>query len=407
MGRTWEARMIGRSAPACWISVLSCGAFAAAGDPVRLDQIQVIGTHNSYHLAPHRNVAGLLGPRGRVAAQALDYTHRPLAEQFSELGIRQIELDVYADPEGGRYARPVARKILKGFRIDPGPDPDEGGRLRVPGLKVLHIQDFDFRSTVPTFLEALRQVHAWSVANPRHVPILVLVEAKDEAIPGLPTRPAPFGKADLDAIDAEIRSVFGPADLLTPDEVRGPHASLREAIREGGWPALEGARGRVLFALDDEGDLRDLYLADHPSLRGRSMFVSVDPDHPAAAWMKVNDPIRDFDRIRRLVRDGFLVRTRADVDTAEARKDDPARREKALASGAQFVSTDFPEARPDLSPYRVRLPGEAIARSNPVSGDPARAGVDLEASTEPSPRDQARPAPGNTPGTVDSRHPGR
>jgi hypothetical protein len=123
-----------------------------------------------------------------------------------------------------------------------------------------------------------------------------------------------------------------------------------------------------MFALDNENKLRDLYLEGHPALRDRPMFVSVAPDHPAAAWMKVNDAVRDFDRIRGLVRDGFLVRTRADTDTVEARKNDPSRRDKALASGAQFVSTDYPEPRSAFSDYVVRFPGGIVARPNPING---------------------------------------
>ena len=372
--------MIVRTVWAASLVVLGCALGAEAGDEVRINQIQVIGTHNSYHIAPHPNVQGLLGARGRVAARSLDYTHRPLAEQFSRLGIRQIELDVFADPEGGRYADPTARKILKGLRKEPGPDPNAGGRLRKPGFKVFHIQDIDYLTTAVTFADALRQVRDWSAAHPGHVPILVLVELKDDAVVALPTRPAPFGKAELDAVDAEIRSVFAPGQLLAPDDVRGSHDTLLEAIKSKGWPTLEASRGKVLFALDDEGGLRDLYLADHPALRGRAMFVSVAEDHPAAAWMKLNDPIQDFEQIQRLVKAGFLVRTRADADTAEARKDDTTRRDKALASGAQFISTDFPEPRPELSPYRARLPGDVVARPNPISADPAPAGVDLETS---------------------------
>ena len=370
--------MVIRSAWASWLAVLAFSVSSRAGDGPRIDQIQVIGSHNSYHLAPHPNVQGLLGARGRVAARALDYTHRPLAEQFGLLGVRQVELDVFADPEGGHYAHPAARKILQGLRKDPGPDPDAAGRLRKPGFKIFHIQDIDYLSTVTTFTDALRQVRDWSAAHPGHVPILVLVELKDDSVAALPTRPSTFGKAELDGIDAEIRSVFAPGHFLAPDEVRGPHASLPDAIKAKGWPTLEESRGKVLFALDNEGALCDLYLAGHRALQGRAMFVSVAPDHPAAAWMKRNDPVREFDQIRALVKAGFLVRTRADADTAEARKNDPTRREKALASGAQFISTDFPEARPEISSYRVRLPGDVVARSNPVSGDPALAGLDLE-----------------------------
>jgi len=264
---------------------------------------------------------------------------------------------------------------------EPGPDPDVAGVLRRPGLKVLHIQDLDYLSTVPTFAEALRQVHDWSHANPGHVPILVLVELKDDPIAALPTKPLPFDKAALDAVDAAIRAAFNDREILTPDLVRGDSDTLLAALKGRGWPALDAVRGRVMFALDNEDSIRDLYLADHPSLQGRAMFASVAADHPAAGWIKMNDPVKDFDRIRELVRAGFLVRTRADADTAQARADDPSRREKALASGAQYVSTDYPEPRADFSPYCVRFPGGIVARANPVVVPDGRPGLDLESGS--------------------------
>ncbi len=354
---------------------------AGAEGEVRLNQIQVIGTHNSYHLAPHPNVLALIAATNRKGAEALDYAHRPLAEQLTELGIRQVELDVFADPDGGKFARPAARAILKAAGKDPGPDPDDGGSLDRPGLKVLHVQDIDYRTTTPTFLDALKAIRGWSKENPRHVPILVLIELKDDAIPALPTRPQPFGKAELDSVDAEILTVFKKAEILTPDDVRGDFATLPEALKTRGWPRLDDVRGKVMFALDNEGSIRDRYLEGYPALKGRLLFVSVNPDHPAAAWMKVNDAPKDFDRIRDLVRRGFLVRTRADVDSGEARRDDPSRRDQALGSGAQFVSTDYPEPRKEFSGYKVRLPGGVKARANPVIGDPGLAGEDLEGPT--------------------------
>jgi hypothetical protein len=357
--------------------VVDCVARPARAADVRLNQIQVIGSHNSYHLAPDPAVMDLLKATQPKLARSLAYTHRPLAEQFSTLGIRQIELDVFADPAGGLYADPKARKTLQALRRDPGPDPDPKGLLKKPGMKVLHVPDVDFRTTTPTFVDALGQVRAWSKANPRHVPLFVLVELKDQAMPGLP-KPSPFDRAALDALDAEIRSVFAPGEMLTPDDVRGDAESLPKAIRQKGWPALDAVRGRVIFALDNEDAIRDRYLDGHPALKGRILFASVAEDHPAAAWMKVNDAIRDFDKIRHLVKSGFLVRTRADADTAEARTNDPTRRDKALASGAQFVSTDYPEPVAELSPYHVRLPGDVTARTNPVSGEPSLEGVDLE-----------------------------
>ena len=150
--------------------------------------------------------------------------------------------------------------------------------------------------------------------------------------------------------------------------MRGRFGTLPGAIRAEGWPALDAVRGLVFFALDNEGSVRDRYLEGHPGLQDRLMFVSVAPGHPAAAWFKINDPIKDFERIRQLVREGFLVRTRADADTRQARANDVTQRDKALASGAQYISTDYAEPDRRFSNYSVRFPGGAVARSNPISG---------------------------------------
>ena len=78
---------------------------------VRLNEIQLLGTHNSYHIAPAPPMLAALGSRARD----IEYTHRPLVEQLSQLGIRKFELDVFADPEGGRFATPAAFRMVKGL----------------------------------------------------------------------------------------------------------------------------------------------------------------------------------------------------------------------------------------------------------------------------------------------------
>ena len=371
-----------------WIEILrrvSCLGIAVgtsvsaviAGEP-RLNQIQVLGTHNSYHIAPTPAIYDLVASAGRRRAEGLDYTHRPLNEQLSKLGIREIELDVFADPEGSLYAEPKLRKMVKNRGKDPGPDPAADGELHKPGFKVLHVQDVDFRTHTPTFIDALKQIRFWSKANRRHVPIMIMVELKDEAFFGLSTKPAKFGRDEVDQVDAAILSVFNRSEILTPDRVRGRFETLPEALRSQGWPALDTVRGLVMFSLENENALREHYLDGHKALRGRVMFATVAPSDPAAAWFNINDPLKEFDRIQKLVRDGFIVRTRADADTVQARANDITQRDKALASGAQFVSTDYPEPDRRLSNYCVRLPGGVVARPNPVIGDTVLGCVDVE-----------------------------
>jgi hypothetical protein len=353
---------------------------AQAADPIelQLNQIQVIGTHNSYHIAPPTAVMDLIAATSKARAESLDYTHRPLKEQFGVLGIRQIELDIYADPKGGLFANPALRALVKKNGKEPGPDPNADGVLDKPGFKVLHVPDVDFLSVVPTFVAGLKQVRDWSKANSRHVPIMVLVELKEDVVPLMPTKTLKFNKELLDAVDAEIWMVFRKDEVITPDLVRGEAASLPEAIRKNGWPKLDAVRGKVMFCLDNTGSLAQLYIEGHAALKGRAMFAPVNDEDAAAAFFKVNDPVNDFEQIRRLVKSGFLVRTRSDEATLNARKNETARREKALSSGAQFVSTDYPEPRKEWSDYRVRLPGNVVGRPNPVSAASASTDGDLE-----------------------------
>jgi hypothetical protein len=278
-----------------------------------------------------------------------------------------MEIDVFADPAGGLYAR-------RGGLIATGEDPESHiPALSEPGFKVLHLQDIDFESTCLTFVDCLRTIKTWSDQNPGHLPLMVLVEAKDDALPdffgyGFAV-PVTIGAAELDALDTEIRSVFPARRLITPDDVRRGRPTLEEAVRTLGWPRLGVTRGRVLFALDNGGAIRDAYLAGHPSLAGRILFTDSEPGAPEAAFVKLNDPQSADAMIPAVVAAGYIVRTRADADTHEAREGNTAPREAALASGAQYVSTDYPVPNPDFGTgYAVSIPGGTLARCNPVNG---------------------------------------
>jgi hypothetical protein len=334
---------------------------------LRLHEIQVIGTHNSYHLAPAPEIMRIIGLTGKAIAESIDYSHASLDQQLTQYGIRQIELDIYADPQGGLYSNPVGRQISKQNQPDPRMPFDFDTVMRQPGTKIIHAPGFDFATHVPTLKAALEQTVAWSKSQPGHLPILILLEIKESATGPAGVKPIKFDRQMLDALDEEIRSCIPAELLLTPDEVRGDHKTLREAIVHSGWPTLESCSSKIFFALDNTDSLKDRYLEDHESLHGRVMFTSVSADHPAAAWMKINDPINDFDKIQQAVKSGFLVRTRADSDTKQARKNDTIQRDRAIDSGAQFISTDYPEPDPRWSQYRVQWPDRAVYRRNPVT----------------------------------------
>jgi hypothetical protein len=338
---------------------------AAAGNAARLNQIQVLGSHNSYKQAIEPELLKILKQKDAARYEALEYSHLPFAGQLGR-GIRQLEIDVVYDPQGGRYAKPHGLEMLKQRGL-PALAYDHGGFMLQPGLKVLHVPDIDFRTHAYTFRQALEQLKDWSDAHRSHLPIVILMNAKDA--PGEDpdfTVPLPFDAAAFDAWDAEIRSVLPRNRLITPDDVRGSHDTLEQAALVQDWPGLDESRGKFLFILDEHDHKREIYSAGHPSLRGRAMFADAEPGTPEAAFCIVNEVGRDFARIQELVRAGYLVRTRADADTREARAGDYSRAKAAFASGAQFVSTDYYLPAPFPSRFQVSLPGGGTARANPV-----------------------------------------
>jgi hypothetical protein len=361
--------LVGISMIVTCVFAQSAARGAASDASVRINQIQVIGTHNSYHAGLLPGIARIVQQKNPEAYATLEYAHADLTTQLNH-GIRQIELDIFADSEGGRFAHPLGPVMLAQAGLAADPDPYPNGVLLKPGFKVMHIQDIDYVSNCQPFVACLQIVRAWSRAHPEHVPIFILVETKQD-IPNreIPwTVPEPYTAATFDALDAEIRTVFSRDEMITPDRVRGHHRTLNNAVRKGGWPTLAQARGKVIFLMD-QSRVGPIYLEGHPGLRGRILFTNATPGHPDAAFIEENDG--NPARIASLVRQGYLLRTQADSDTVEARANDTRRRDNALNSGAQIVSSDYPQFEPARwSGYTVALPGGSPARCNPVSGPP-------------------------------------
>jgi hypothetical protein len=346
--------------PVVLVGLVGCDGRA---DRLRINDIQVLASHNSYHQEPEPALLDVLRSFLGAEADGFQYTHLSLADELDH-GVRQVELDLFVDdPTGGRYADPKLAPLLGLEPIDP--------RMSEPGLKVFHVQEVDYRSSCPTFVSCLEQLRAWSDAHPDHLPITIQIEPKDDAIPdpanlGFVT-PVAWDTAAFGQLEQEISSVFPTERIITPGEVMGNYRTLKGAVLHDRWPTVERARGRVMFTLDDTGEERAAYRQLHDDMADRLVFVAAAPPAPDAAIVVVNDPVDDADRIRHLVGQGFIVRTRADADTVQARTGDTTQRDSAWASGAHFVSTDYvvPDDRFGTG-YVVELPGGGVARCNPV-----------------------------------------
>jgi Phosphoinositide phospholipase C, Ca2+-dependent len=312
------------------VAIAAAVAVAAGGsrgyprdDELRMNQVQVLATHNSYHIQQDQPIP---------ASPTTQYTHAPLDQQL-DLGVRSFELDIVNAPDGT--------------------------------FPVMHTPVVDQTSNCTPLAQCLDVVRQWSRAHPGHVPISILVEPRDEIERVIDPTLRAFDAAGLDQLDALVRSSLG-RQLITPDSVRGKSKTLRDAVTRRGWPTLEKTRGKVMVILSRAGAIRDTFLQGHPSLEGRAMFVTTGERSRAAAVIKVDDV--DEVRIRGLVEQGFIVRTRADADLVEARMGDTIRRDTALRSGAQIVSTDFEVAVPAIGgEYVVVIPGGTPAGCDPVN----------------------------------------
>lgn len=349
------------------------GPQAAAGDldRLRVNDLQVIGTHNSYHRELSPAEAQALGPLAGIDYdEGLAYSHASIPDQLELQHVRGLELDLFADPEGGLYAEPLLRRSL-------GMGPLEDPAWQEPGTKVFHVADLDYETTCVALTTCLEQVRDFSRANPAHAPIMVMLETKVSS-PAVTAaggvQSPPWDAAALDRLDEEIRSVFAEDEVLTPDDVRRPGMTLEESVTQVGWPRLVQARGQVVF-LFDQPSVRETYTQGRPSLEGRAVFTTSEPGLPDAAFLKLNDPRGEQTAVlQQRVREGYLVRTRSDEPLSTVRAEDTEMLEAALASGAHLISTDFPEVGMSArygSSFVARFPrstqDRGTVRCNPVT----------------------------------------
>jgi len=339
--------------------LLACSfpVFAQTDDNLKINKTQVIGSHNSYKQAIDPLLFKAFIQKDSAAASSIDYEHVPITAQL-DIGLRNLEIDVYPDERGGKYANP------KGLEMVAGQKPyDPQGKMKQPGFKVLHVPDLDFRTHYFTLTDCLQDLKAWSEAHPDHTPVYITLEVKGKVasagqMEGITAK-------DFDNLDKTLLEHLGEKHILTPDQVKGKYETLESAVLHDNWPTLKEAKGRFVFVLDDSGAKRDMYIAGHPSLGGRKMFANALPGTPEAAFLIRNNA--KAAEIPDLVKKGYLIRTRADSDTREARRNDKSTFEAACKSGAQIITTDYYQKSTHFnSDYSVSFEGNTYFRKNPL-----------------------------------------
>jgi len=343
------------------LSALSFMQANAQDNNLKLNQLQVIGSHNSYKTAIEPALYKVIYEKDSAIA-GVQYEHVSITDQLN-MGLRNLEIDIYADSKGGKYAHPKGLELAK-----PDKAYDPNGEMNKPGFKIIHMVDVDFRSSVLTFESCLQMLKKWSDEHPGHIPVFITLEPKDGYTNQFGTTPEPFTPQLFDEADAVIRANLGNDKLITPDMVRGRYATLEEAVLKGNWPTLKNAKGKFFFLLDDSKNKMKMYVEGHPSLKGRVAFVNAKPGTPEAAAMFRNESDKDID-ITDLVKKGYIIRTRADLNTVQARKSDYSLFELAKKSGAQIITTDYYQpSKLFKSTYQIKFEDGKYVRTNPVNG---------------------------------------
>lgn len=280
-------------------------------DSLRLQHVQLRGTHNSYHQRPEL-----------VVHPSHDYSQPSLTDQLGLYGVRTFELDVHQHDEG---------------------------------WLVYHIWFLDQATSCETFAGCLSEMVAWSTDHPGHLPIIVWIEAKEQS--GGDTIKDPT------LIDVDIFVSVPKAILYTPDDLRGEHTSVAEALAKDGWPTLSELRGKLMVVLLST-DKSEAYRADAPGLEGRAMFVRAEADELDAPWAAFAKGLSGAELTDALSRNLLVARNICSADDEDA--DCVASLADRSAAGYHMLKDDFP-APIEGKDYVLSFPGDVVARCNPVT----------------------------------------
>jgi len=341
-------------------SFIECNSIVAQfSDSIKLNDVRFLASHNSYKKKPDPKVLHFLYRFKKRLGEDLDpnrmdYGHLSLSQQFNDYGIRGLELDVYYDPKGGKYRKRRLNLFIGGLK-----QRVKDSVMRQPGFKMLHIADIDYETNYLTFKAALTEIYLWSKAHPDHTPIFINIEPKNVSLGDYSKVFRFFGfkkalkidESAYSALDAEILSVFNAStEVFTPADLKLNYATVKERLSEKGWPLLSECLGKVFFIID--GDRNGLYKSFLDKGENRPMFVYSEPEASSTAFVKRNDPTNNESEISELTKK-YIVRTRCDVETIQARNNDYSLFESAMASQAQIISTDFYMADPTIGPFEV------------------------------------------------------
>ncbi len=283
--------------------------FDPTDETIKLNQIQMLASHNSYK-KKGSDLGHLFVGLGDSfdEARAMKYGYQKLTNQL-ELGIRSFEFDV---------------------------------RLRKTHFMLTHVPLVDNSSVAPRFDMALSELKLYSDYHEDHLPIIILMEIKDDWM----ILDHALNEIDDEALlrlDLLIEETLGDK-LFKPKDMINDDRSLYETILNDGWPSVSSLRGKFIFVLHP-GSFTSRYLALDDTLQSQKMFIGTyfeSSSEHYASFVVHNDP--DIETIQSMIDRNLIVRTRIDSGL----NFNVNRFLDAINSGAQILTSDFTVGRKDL-----------------------------------------------------------
>lgn len=279
---------------------------------VKLNEMAVMGTHNSYQLRGTLPKQGLMKTLQIISFGAVEnkavFEMDTFTEQL-EQGIRNLEIDIETVDDEGDVSFIVTHKAI-----------------------------IDNVSSAYNLAKGLEEIAMWSDNNPGHLPVYLLIEPKDD-VPSI-NNMKNFSLEYALELDKVLRQVLGDR-LFTPQQVMGDYESFEEMRKADGWPTLKQSAGKIIVLLHT-CDVTQEYIDTDTSIKTQAMFPMLlfgDIDKPYASFILDNDPVIASENNKKTVdENNLMVRTRADdyPDFSDERY------KSADNCGSHIITTDYP-----------------------------------------------------------------
>lgn len=286
---------------------------------LKFNEISFIATHNSYQKKPVASMQKIFYNLsdltfGLISSETGQFNSQTLTQQFN-CGIRSIEMDI--------------ETIVKDNTIT---------------FTCMHSPTIDMTTTCYDFALALKEISLWSDNNPGHLPITVIVEPKSIF---LPIENMEFFNINYaKELDKVIRANLGDK-LFTPADMLRDYKTFGEMRAADDWRRVDEMLGKVLILLHETGVTED-YIALDPTFGTQAMFPMLrekDASRDCASFLLINEPKKALESKGDILDTSkLIIRTRADSYGSV----DENKRNNAISSGAQIISTDYP-MRDDLT----------------------------------------------------------